>query len=121
MMMSSLNEKACARSITLAGPHSDPTETLSEIIEAWWDLEFEEQGHSWKLTMVNQARSWSPNKDLLHPVYVLTRKGDPFQLQRPPWGLGSFVGAPLLGDCCCPSKMDQYLSLLGSCEMYLLL
>ena len=22
-----------------------------------------------------QARTWSPNKDLLHPVYVLTRKG----------------------------------------------
>lgn len=44
-------------------------------------MEVEEQDHSWKLTLVNQARSWSPNKDLLHPVYVLTRKGNPFQLQ----------------------------------------
>ena len=35
------------------------------------------------LTAVNRARTWSPNKDLLHPVYVLTRKGDPFHLQRP--------------------------------------
>lgn len=31
----SLDEKACTRSITLAGPLSDPNDTLSEIIEAW--------------------------------------------------------------------------------------
>ena len=62
---------------------SDPLQTLEQIIEAWWDLEVEEQNHSWKLTAVNRARSWSPNKDLLHPVYVLNRKGDPFHLQRP--------------------------------------
>ena len=62
---------------------SDPLQMLEQIIEAWWDLEVEEQNHSWKLTAVNRAHTWSPNKDLLHPVYVLTRKGDPFHLQRP--------------------------------------
>ena len=61
----------------------DLVQTLEQIIEAWWDLEVETQNHSWKLTAVNGARSWSPNKDLLNPVYVLIRKGDPFHLQRP--------------------------------------
>jgi len=33
----SLDEQACTRSITQAGPLSDPNETLEQIIEAWWD------------------------------------------------------------------------------------
>ena len=74
IMKSSLGEKACTGSITLAGPQSDPDEMLGEIIEAWWDLAVEEQGHSWKLTSVNQARTGSPNKDLLHSVYILTQR-----------------------------------------------
>ena len=32
-----------------------------------------------------QTRNWSPNKDLVQPVYILTRKRDPLQLQRPSW------------------------------------
>ena len=88
-------------------PMLDPNETLEQIIEAWWDLEVEEQDHSWKLTAVNRARTWSPNKDLLHPVNILTRKGDPFHLQRPARGPGSVMGAPLLGNCRCPPQVDQ--------------
>ena len=83
ILQSSRDKTACTRSVTPAGPMSDPRQTLEQIIEEWWDLEVEEQNHSWKLTAVNRARSWSPNKDLMHPVYVLTRKGDPFHLQRP--------------------------------------
>ena len=83
ILQTSLDKTACTRSVTSAGPMSDPVQTLEQIIEAWWDLEVETQNHSWKLTAVNGARSWSPNKDLLNPVYVLTRKGDPFHLQRP--------------------------------------
>ena len=95
----SLDEQACTRSITHAGPLRDPNETLEQIIEACWHLEVEEQDHSWKLTAVNRARTWSPNKDLLHPVYILTRRGDPFYLQRPhgvlevSWGHRSWVTA----------------------------
>ena len=98
----SLDEQACIRSITAAGPLSDPKETLGKIIEAWWDLEVEEHDHSWKLTAVNQARTWSPDKDLLHPVYILTRKGDPFQHLRPhgvlevSWGHRHWVTAVAL-------------------------
>ena len=69
----SLDEQACARSIT----------------------------HTGQLTVVNRALTWSPNKDLLHPLYVLIQKGDPFHLQRPT-GPGSVMGAPLLGNCRCP-------------------
>ena len=83
ILQTSLDKTACTRSVTSAGPMSDPVQTLEQIIEEWWDLEVETQNHSWKLTAVNGARSWSPNKDLLNPVYVLTRKGDPFHLQRP--------------------------------------
>ena len=83
ILQTSLDKKACTRSVTTAGPMSDPIQTLEQIIEAWWDLEVETENHSWKLTAVNGARSWSPNKDLLNPVYVLTRKGNPFHLQRP--------------------------------------
>ena len=43
---------------------SDPVQTLEQIIEEWYDLEVETQNHSWKLTPVNEARSWSPNRDL---------------------------------------------------------
>ena len=58
--------------------------------------------HSWQLTAVNRARTWSANKDLLHPVYILTRKGDPFHLQRPhailevSWGHRHWVTAVAL-------------------------
>ena len=82
ILQTSLDKTACTRSVTPAGPMSDPIQTLEQIIEAWWDLEVETQNHSWKLTAVNGALSWSPNKDLLNPVYVLTRKGDPFHLQH---------------------------------------
>ena len=60
-----------------------PSGIGEQIIEEWYDLEVETQNHSWKLTPVNEARSWSPNRDLLNPVYVLTRQGDPFHLTRP--------------------------------------
>ena len=113
ILQSLVDKQACTRSITLAGPLSDPHQTLEQIIEAWWDLEVEEQDHSWKLIAVNRARTWSPNKDLLHPVYVLTRKGDPFHLQRPhdilevSWGHRYWVTAialpnwgPMLAQCC---------------------
>ena len=99
ILQTSLDKTACTRSVTSAGPMSDPVQTLEQIIEAWWDLEVETQNHSWKLTAVNGARSWSPNKDLLNPVYVLTRKGDPFHLQRPHgvfeviWGHRTWVTA----------------------------
>ena len=98
LQTSLLDKKACTRSVT-PDPMSDPVQTLEQIIEEWWDLEVETQNHSWKLTSVNGARSWSPNKDLLNPVYVLTRQGDPFHLQRPHgvveviWGDRSWITA----------------------------
>ena len=67
MPFESLDKKACTRSVTPAGPMSDPLQTLEQIIEESWDLEVEEQNHSWTLTAVNRAGTWSPNKDLLHP------------------------------------------------------
>ena len=103
ILQTSLDKKACTRSVTPAGPMSDPVQTLEQIIEEWWDLEVETQNHSWKLTSVNGARSWSPNKDLLNPVYVLTRHRDPFHPQRP-HGV----------DRACPPKVDQLLSLCWS-------
>ena len=36
---------------------SDPVQTLEQVIEGY-DLEIETQNHSWKLTPVNEARSW---------------------------------------------------------------
>ena len=73
ILQTSLDEKACTRSVTPAGPMSDPLQTLEQIIEEWSRSLMDAQ---------NRALMWSPNKDLLHPVYVLTRKGDPF-LQHP--------------------------------------
>ena len=125
----SLDEQACTRSITHAGPLSDPNETLEQIIEAWWDLEVEEQDHSWTLTAVNRARTWSPNKDLLHPVYILTRKGDPFHLSGvtavalPKWinnyhclGLLKNACGPILDHCCAMwcVTLDSEKSLLSA-------
>jgi len=57
ILQTSLDKKACTRSVTPAGPMSDPVQTLEQIIEEWWDLEVETQHHSWKLTPVNEARS----------------------------------------------------------------
>lgn len=50
ILQSSLDKEACTRSVTPAGPMSDPMQTLEQIIEAWWDLEIEDQDHSWLLT-----------------------------------------------------------------------
>ena len=114
ILQTSLDKEACTRSITPAGPLSDPVQILEQIIEEWYDLEVEAQNHSWKLTLVNEARSWSPNKDLLNPVYVLTRNGDPFHLTRPHgvfevlWGEKSWTTA--LG----PPKVAELLSLCWS-------
>ena len=83
MLQSSRDKNACTRSITKAGPMSDPVQTLEKIIEEWWDLEIEEHDQSWMLSSVHSACTWSPNKDLSYPAYVLTRKGDPFRLLRP--------------------------------------
>ena len=109
ILQTSLDKEACTRSITPAGPMSDPVQTLEQIIEEWYDLEVETQNHSWKLTPVNEARSWSPNKDLLNPVYVLTRNGDPFHLTRPHgvfevlWGEKSWTTALAL-----PKWLNSY-------------
>ena len=86
---------------------NDPLQTLEQIIEEWCDLEIEEQDHSWMLTAVNRARTWSPNKDLLHPVYVLTRKGGSLSSPTPSWGYGSVMGASILDNCNCPPQVDQ--------------
>ena len=83
ILQSSRDKNACTRSITKAGPMSDPVQTLEQIIEEWWDLEIEEHDQSWKLSSVNRACTWSPNKDLSYPAYVLTRMGNPFHLLRP--------------------------------------
>ena len=40
-------------------------------------------GTTRSLMETHRSESSPPNKDLLHPVYMLTRKGDPFHLQRP--------------------------------------
>ena len=114
ILQTSLDKEACTRSVTPAGPMSDPVQTLEQIIEEWYDLEVETQNHSWKLTPVNEARSWSPNKDLLNPVYVLTRNGDPFHLTRPQWGLRSTMGGEKLDHCACPPKVAELLSLCWS-------
>ena len=92
-------QNACTRSVTKAGPMSDPVQTLEHIIEEWWDLEIEEHDQSWKLSSVNRACTWSPNKDLSYPAYVLTRMGNPFHLLRPHgvfevvWGYRQWVTA----------------------------
>ena len=83
ILQSSRDKNACTRSVTKAGPMSDPVQTLGQIIEEWWDLEIEEYDQSWKLSSVNRACTWSPNKDLSYPAYVLTRIGNPFHLLRP--------------------------------------
>ena len=109
ILQTSLDKDACTRSITPAGPMSDPVQTLEQIIEEWYDLEVETQYHSWKLTPVNEARSWSPNRDLSNPVYVLTRQGDPFHLTRPHgvfevlWGEKSWITALAL-----PKWLNSY-------------
>ena len=109
ILQTSLDKEACTRSVTPAGPMSDPVQTLEQIIEEWYDLEVETQNHSWKLTPVNEARSWSPNRDLLNPVYVLTRQGDPFHLTRPHgvfevlWGEKSWITALAL-----PKWLNSY-------------
>ena len=77
ILQSSGDKNACTRSVTQAGPTSDPFQTLEQIIEEWWDLEIEENDQSWMLTAVNRACTWSPNKELSYPAYVLTRKGNP--------------------------------------------
>ena len=83
ILQSSRDKNACTRSVTKAGPMSDPVQTLGQIIEEWWDLEIEEHDQSWKLSSLNRACTWSPNKDLSYPAYVLTRMGNPFHLLRP--------------------------------------
>ena len=92
---------------------SDPVQTLKQIIEEWYDVEVETQNHSWKLTPVNEARSWSPNKDLLNPVYVLTRNGDPFHLTRP-HGVFEVLWGEKSWTCACPPKVAELLSLCWS-------
>ena len=114
ILQTSLDKEACTRSVTPAGPMSDPVQTLEQIIEEWYDLEVETQNHSWKLTPVNEARSWSPNRDLLNPVYVLTRQGDPFQPDTPPRGIRSFMGGKKLDHRACPPKVAELLSLCWS-------
>ena len=83
ILQSYRDKNACTRSVTKAGPMSDPVQTLGQIIEKWWDLEIEEHDQSWKFSSVNCACTWSPNKDLSYPAYVLTRMGNPFHLLRP--------------------------------------
>ena len=62
ILQASLDKTACTRSVTTASPVSDPVQTLEQIIEEWWDLEVDLRNPSWRLTAVNGARSWSPNK-----------------------------------------------------------
>ena len=50
ILQSSRDKNACTRSVTMAGPMSDPVLTLGQIIEEWWDLEIEEYDQSWKLS-----------------------------------------------------------------------
>ena len=111
ILQSSRDKNACTRSVTQAGPMSDPFQTLEQIIEEWWDLEIEENDQSWMLTAVNRACTWSPNKDLSYPAYVLTRKGNPFHLLRPHGVFEVIMGTPTVGNCNCPSQVDQQLSL----------
>ena len=80
---SSRDKNACTRSVTRTGPMSDPFQTLQRIIDEWWDLELEEHDQSWMLSPVNSACTWSSTNDFSSPVYVLTRKGNPFHLLRP--------------------------------------
>ena len=61
---------------------SDPDETLGAIIATWWDLGRGARSFL-EAYFVNQTRNWSPNKDLVQPVYILTRKRDPLQLSVP--------------------------------------
>ena len=46
ILQTSLDKTACTRSVTPAGPMSDPVQTLEQIIEEWWDLEVEAQSDS---------------------------------------------------------------------------
>ena len=64
ILQSSRDKNACTRSVTKTGPMSDPVQTLGQIIAEWWNLEIEEYDQSWKLSSVNRAYTWSPNKDL---------------------------------------------------------
>eukprot|EP00434_Breviolum_minutum_P045124 symbB.v1.2.040389.t1/scaffold7189.1/size25065/2 len=43
ILQTSLDKKACTRSVTPAGPMSDPLQTLEQIIEEWWGLEGDPQ------------------------------------------------------------------------------
>ena len=61
------------------------------------------------LSPVNNACTWSPNKDLSYPAYVLSRKGNPFHLLRPHgvfevvWGHRQWVTAIAL-----PKGINNY-------------
>ena len=77
ILQTSRDKDACTRSVTRAGPMSDPIQTLEQIIEGLVGL-----GDRGTRSFLD-AHCCDPNKDLAHPAYVLTRKGDPFHLQRP--------------------------------------
>ena len=114
ILQSSRDKNACTRSVTRAGPMSDPFQTLERIIDGWWDLEIEEHDQSWMLTPVNNACTWSLSNDFSYPVYVLTRKGNPFHLLRPHGVLEVVMGPSAVGNCHCLAQVDQQLSLSWS-------
>ena len=83
IMQPSLANNACAKSVTKTGPNFDPFQTLEQVIDQWWDLELEEHDHSWMLSPVNNAYSWSSATAASSLTYMLTRKGNPFHNLRP--------------------------------------
>ena len=100
ILQTSVDKKACTRSVTPAGPMSDPLQTLEQIIEEWWDLEIEEQDHSWMLTAVNRAR-------LVASCLCSDPQGGSLSSPTPSWGYGSVMGASILDNCNCPPQVDQ--------------
>ena len=83
ILQSTWDKNEGTRSVTRAGPMSDPFQTLERIIDGWSDLEIEEHDQSWRLSPINSACTWSSTNELSSPAYVLTRKGNPFHFLRP--------------------------------------
>ena len=106
ILQTSLDKKACTRSVTPAGPMSDPLQTLEQIIEEWWDLEIEEQDHSWTHCCESSPHVVSQQR-LVASCLCSDPQGGSLSSPTPSWGYGIVMGASILDNCNCPPQVDQ--------------
>ena len=85
ILQSSRDKNACTRSITKAGPMSDPVQTLEKIIEEWWDLEIEEHDQSWDAFLCAQCLHVVSEQRLVLPCLCADPQGKSIPSPTPPW------------------------------------